>query len=424
MESLLSTLMQYVDTAMVGRLGASATAAVSTTTTVTWLINAVPAAFSVATMTLVSRAVGSRDNDEIKAVAKKALKLSLLVGLIIEVICLVLSPFIPAWMGAEKAIRHNASVYFAIICLPLVIKSMNIVLASAVRATKDTVSPMIIGLVANGLNLVFDYICIYMLNMGVIGAAVATLASTVIQSGAMYVVFRRNELLHFEFGSVIVAKENITAKILDMAYPILLTNVASCFGYVVFASQVSRMGTIIFAAHSIAVTAEQFFYIGGYGLKTATSTMVGIAYGERNGRKYKLVCKSAVVMTVVMMSLSGLLLYFVATPLMSLFSTDAEVIRLGAAVLRIVAFSEPFFGIYVVTEGIYYGMGRSKYPFVVELIGMWAVRILSTFIVVNVVGGTLNHVWYCMITDNILKALLFIIPLRGLYDHKHFEQQS
>ena len=78
--------------------------------------------------------------------------------------------------------------------------------------------------------------------------------------------------------------------------------------------------------------------------------------------------------------------------------------------LRLVALSEPFFGLMVVLEGVFYGLGRTRYAFVVESIGMWGVRIFFTFLVVRVWGLDLRAVWYCMIADNVCKAVLLALP--------------
>ena len=137
---------------------------------------------------------------------------------------------------------------------------------------------------------------------------------------------------------------------------------------------------------------------------------MGNARGERNAQKLKAVSRLSVVLTVAVMVLSGILLYFGSTLLMRLFTPSERVVELGSAMLKIVAFSEPFFGLMVVLEGIFYGLGRTGYAFFVETAGMWAVRILFTFLCVRVWGLGLNAVWYCMIADNICKALLFALP--------------
>lgn len=185
----------------------------------------------------------------------------------------------------------------------------------------------------------------------------------------------------------------------------------SCLGYVVFASLVSGMGTTIFAAHSIAVTAETIFYIPGYGLRTATSTLVGVSLGEEDKNKFETVGYLSVFLTVGMMCFNGVLLYLISHPLMSLFTKSQDAILIGAEMLKLVAFSEPFFGLMIVLEGIFYGLGRTRYAFAIETFSMWGIRILFTFLCIQVWNLDLRAVWYCMIADNVCKALLFTLPV-------------
>ncbi len=414
LEQILSVLMQYVDTAMVGHLGAKATAAVSTSTTITWLIGSMPYAFGVAAMTLIAQAIGANEEDKIKHIAKQSLVFAIGVGAVIEVICLAISPFVATWMGAEEAIRPAATRYFFWISVPIILKSIQYILASAIRATKDTKTPMVISILINGVNLILDYIFIYILGLGVDGAAYATCISAALGGILTLLVFFKNPYLSFK-GSLFEADKEVTARMWKLSLPVLLINIASTSGYVVFAGLVSHMGTIIFAAHSIAVGAEELFYIGGYGFKSAATTMVGISFGERNYDKYRKVCISSIACTLGVMILSGVLLFIFARPLMGFFTTDTEVIELGTTVLKMVAFNEPFFGLYIISEGIYYGLGRTKYPFVIESVGMWAVRILSTYIGIHFFGMGLIYVWCCMIADNVLKALFLTAPVPGLW---------
>ena len=414
LEQILSVLMQYVDTAMVGRLGANATAAVSTSTTITWLVGSVPVAFGVGAMTQIVQAIGSGEHHKISQVAKMSLAFAIGVGVIVEAICLGLCPFVAGWMGASAEVAPAATRYFFWISVPIVFKSLNIILSAAIRATKDTKTPMYIGIGANIMNVVLDYLLIYTLGLGVDGAAYATCISAVFSGVMTLIAFLRHKEFTIDRKLLSVDKE-IVDRMWRLSLPVLLINVASTSGYVVFAGLVSHMGTIIFAAHSIAVGAEELFYIGGYGFKSAANTMVGISYGEQNHEKYHAVCVSSIIATVGIMTISGVILFVCAQPLMGFFTNDASVIALGTTVLKMVAFNEPFFGLYIISEGIYYGLGRTKYPFIIEFGGMWLVRILSTFIGIHLFGIGLVGVWCCMIADNVLKSIFLTVPLRWLW---------
>ena len=408
-EEILATLLQYVDTAMVGQLGEQATASVSITTNVTWLVNSVPGAIGTAMLVLISKAAGSGNKKQVQKLAQQALFLAVVSGLILSVLSISLSPYIPRWMGAEEAIQGEASRYFFIISLPLIFRSSSTILGAALRAVQNTKTPMVISVTANGLNIILNYFLIYTLGLGVTGAAIASAISYVLSGTLMFAACRRNDQLRWEWRAFSLDRR-LMKECAVVGTPVLGTSVVSCLGYVVFASLVSGMGTTVFAAHSIAVTAETIFYVPGYGLRSAASTLIGNARGEKNIEKLKSVGKISVCLTIAMMCISGLILYIGAAPLMRLFSPSRQVVTLGAEMLRLVALSEPFFGLMVVLEGIFYGLGRTRYAFVVETVGMWAVRILLTFLCVRYWNLGLRAVWYCMIADNVCKALLFILP--------------
>lgn len=407
-EHIMSTLMQYVDTAMVGHLGERATAAVSTTTTISWLVGSIPWAVSTATLALVSKANGENDVSKMKRLSGQSMMLTVILGCIMMAVCMWLSPYIPVWMGAEEAIRADASEYFYIQSLSMIPRTAMYSCGAAIRATKDTRVPMRVNMGANLLNVALNYILIYASGMGVRGAAVATAVSYTVGGIVMYIVMMGRDRLKFGISDLRPDKD-IYGEFADIAVPAMGTSVTSCLGYVFFAGMVSGMGTVTFAAHSIAVTAEELFYIPGYGLRTATSALIGNALGEKDERKLRVTEYLSIQMTVLMMFLSGVVLFFTAYPLMHMFTVSDSVAALGAEMLKLVAFTEPFFGLMIVIEGIFYGKGKAKGIFVIETASMWGIRILFTFLCVKIWGYGLREVWYCMIADNICKALCLLI---------------
>lgn len=408
LEEVLSTLIQYVDTAMVGHLGEKATAAVSTTTTINWLLHAVPAAIAVAILALVSHAYGAGDEKQIKKLSGQAILLAFGFGIAEEIIAIALAPYIPVWMGASSDIQKSATEYFTILSLTLFLRTSSRVFAATIRATKDTKTPMIISVIENILNVILNVAFIYGLSMGVRGAAIASALSYGMGGIAMYVAFRRKKQLRCEY-SMVAPDKDILEDCARIGLPALGTTLASCFGYVIFASMVSGMGTTIFAAHSIAVAAEEIVYIPGYGLRMATSTLVGNAYGENNERKLRYTEEISIMLTLLIMVINGVLLYSFAGPLMKVFTSSQDVAKLGADMLKMVAFSEPFFGLMIVLEGIFYGLGHTKNVFIIETFSMWCVRIVSTYVCVKILGLPLSAVWMCMIADNVCKAVMLLV---------------
>ena len=384
-QQILGTLLQYVDTAMVGHLGEAATAAVSTSTSVNWLVHSIPNAFAVGCLTLLSQSLGQGDRERMGRVSALAVRLCLAVSLLLTSACLGVSPVLPRWMQTDPSIQSDAAAYFFLVSLSVPFFTAASFFGTALQAVKDTRTPMRVHLCSNVLNVVLNYLLIYTAGLGVRGAAIATSLSTAL---------RDNKLLR-AMGRV--------------SLPMLGTTFVSCMGYIVFARMVNGMGVTIFAAHSIAINAEEIFYLPGFGLRTASSTLIGIAVGEGDRRKFLDTRNTGLGVTVLLMALSGLLLYLLAEPLMWVFTNAENVVRMGTGLLRIVAFSEPFFGLMIAWEGVSYGTGRTRSVFWVSSGSMWGIRILFTWLCLHRWHLGIEAVWYCMVADNCFKALALTV---------------
>ena len=144
-------------------------------------------------------------------------------------------------------------------------------------------------------------------------------------------------------------------------------------------------------------------------MQTAAATLAGNALGARDDRRVRELARMILFIEVSLMIVSGALLYLFAPNMMSLFSRDQQVIALGATVLRMVAVSEPFYGVSIIIEGMMQGMGKTVLPLVFSIGGMWGVRIVGTFICTQILGYGLVSAWACMIGHNLLLFALYMI---------------
>ena len=200
---------------------------------------------------------------------------------------------------------------------------------------------------------------------------------------------------------------------LKVAIPNALQRFGTSLGYVAFAAMINSLGDIATAAHTIANTVESAFYIPGYGMQTAAATLAGNALGAGDEQRIRDLGRMILVVEVSLMILSGGLLFWFAPEMMRLFSRDPQVIALGATVLRMVALSEPFYGISIIMEGMLQGMGKTMLPFINNLLGMWGIRILGTFLCIHLLGLGLVSAWGCMIAHNLTVCALFTIYYRS-----------
>ncbi len=201
--------------------------------------------------------------------------------------------------------------------------------------------------------------------------------------------------------------------------PLALQRIAVFSGYTAFTAEVACLGTVTLAAHSIAITAEEMFYIPGFGMQDAGATLMGNAMGAGDEARMDKLAKMLILTTVCIMTVTGGVLFAFPKYMMGIFSSDAGVIDAGAQVLRMVAVSEPIYGALIMMEGIFNGVGNTKTTFVVGVCTMWIVRVGLTFICVHILGLGLIAVWSCMILENVTKAsVMGILFKKGIWKKK------
>ncbi len=202
-----------------------------------------------------------------------------------------------------------------------------------------------------------------------------------------------------------------------IAFPNMLQRFGTSLGYVVFAAMINSLGEVATAAHTIANTVESAFYIPGCGMQTAAATLAGNAYGAGDRKRMKSLANMFLPIEVVLMILSGAALFFSAPLLVGIFTKSREVIILGSTVLRMVAVSEPFYGVSIIMEGLMMGVGKTKVPFIYNITGMWCVRILGAMICIRFLEMGLVSAWACMIAHNMLLFCFYLATfVRGSWN--------
>ena len=419
LEQLLGTAVQYIDMIMVGSLGTVATAAVGSTTTVNWLIGGVVSAIGVGFLAYISQAMGAGEQEKAAQASAQAVTMAVLCGLIATAVTLALGGSVPRWMQVSPEVRPIAARYFRILYAPMLFRAANIILGTVLRAAGDAKTPMRAGVVMNLVNVVLNALMIYPsrrfhgillpgFGWGVLGAAAASAISFVVGGVLIAVALWRHPRVTPR-GQRFRPDGTILKPVWKVALPNMLQRFCTSSGYVVFASMINALGSISTAAHSIANTVESIFYVPGYGMMTASATLVGNAIGARDRDRVRRLSGTITIIEVALMVISGGLLFAFAPTLMGLFSKDPEVIRLGGIVLRMVALSEPFYGVTIVTEGMLMGAGQTVTPFAFNASAMWLVRILGTFICTRFFGMGLVSAWACMIAHNLTLLVLYRI---------------
>ncbi len=429
LEQLMQTAVQYIDTAMVGSLGTDATAAVGSTTTVNWLVGSSVSALGVGFIAFISRSLGAgKKNLAVRASSQSVLAV-LVSGLLFTAVTLSVSPFVPALMQVDEGIRELSSQYFFILYTPMLFRAATIIFGAVLRGAGDSKTPMAVGFAVNIINVALNFLLIfptrtaslfgreiilYGADMGVIGAAAAS--AVAFTAGGILIT-----LALFKHKTVAPKREylrpdrKILAPCLKVALPNMLQRFGTSFGYVAFASMINSLGEISTAAHTVANTVESAFYIPGYGMQAAAATLIGNAHGAKDREKAKDISRLLILVEVSLMIISGGLLFVFAEGMSGLFSDSPEVISLCAVVLRMVALSEPFYGVSLIIEGMLQGVGNTKTPFLINIAGMWGIRIVGTFICINLLSMGLVSAWACMIGHNLMLFAAFSVYYKKKY---------
>ena len=427
LENLAVIMISFVDAAMIGVLGPSATAAVGVNASPSWLLGGIVQALGVGGTALVARLVGAGDEKEAGRVSGIVFRMGLALSVFITALMLLGAPLVPVIMNADPSITDDAIAYMRCLALGFIPHYTGICMGALLRGAGDTRTPMISGLMSNFLNVIFNFLLIYEsrtitvlgasfpmwgAGMGVKGAAAASALATGI--AGVYILWslnRKRSRLRVQWRAK--WDGDVAKRVLLVAYPAALERAAINLGQMMFARMVSSVGVATFAAHNQSIQVESLGYMPAFGFSVAATTLVGQGLGAGKAEDAKICGRRAIFLCLILLSAVGVMLYIFAPFLISLLTPDDEVRSIGTMLIRICAFEQPFNALSIVTGGALRGAGDTKVPFLCGLFSMWGVRILFAWLTGIGLGGGVAAFWWCMVAD---------LGVRGLFLYLRFRQ--
>ncbi len=406
-------VMEYIDAGMVGRLGSEQAASIGLVATSTWIFGGFCFANSSGFSVQVSQLIGSRNYTKARAVMRKGFLSVLGFSLVLSFLGLLISPFLPHWLGGDAAICADASAYFAIFCAFLPVMQIAVTSCSMLQASGNMKIPSIVEVSACILDVGLNYLFIYVLDMGVKGAALGTgLATMITHAFALWYLFIVCPELNIlqDSGSWIPDRESLKAAF-GISGPMWLQNIISRGAYVMSTVIVAPLGTIAIAANSFAITAESFCYMPGYGLSDAATSLVGQSIGAKRKELARQFAYITTGLAATLMTGAGILMYIFAPQMMGVLTNDPEVIALGVKVLRIEAFAETLYAVSIIGYGSCVGAGDTMVPMILNFASMWVVRIGLAFILTPKLG--LAGYWIAMCIELNVRGIIFFLRIRG-----------
>ena len=414
-----ATVMFFIDASMVGHLGAKASAAIGLVETTGWLMGGLASAANMGFSVQVAHFIGANDFEAARRVLRQSMVCCLIWAIITSLISVIIAPFLPYWMGGSEEIARDASIYFAIFGLAGIFFQAEGLAGSMLKCSGNMKIPSMLNIGMCVMDVLFNYIFIYILDLGVMGAAIGTGVAMLITAGLMlYFLLVKSKMLSLvgRPGSFKPKSDTISTAF-KIGAPMGLQHLLMGGAYVVSTMIVAPLGTIAIAAHSLAITVESLCYMPGYGIAEAATTLVGQGIGAGQKMLTRSFARMSVGLGITVMTVMGALMWIFAPELMSLMSPVKEVITQGTQVLRIEAWVEPMFAAAIVANGVFIGAGDTIIPAIMSLVSMWAVRLTLAASFAPKYG--LKGMWMAMATELTFRGSIFLVRLfKGNWSEK------
>ena len=414
-----SMLMQYIDTGMVGRLGANPSASIGLIATSTWIMGGFTAGACSGFSVQVAHLCGAKDFKEARSVLRQGLTSVLIMSLFLSSIGMAISGPLPRWLGGGPEIIRDATRYFFIYSAFIPVGAVGWAASAMLQASGNMKVPSIMFTGMCLLDVVFNYIFIFKFGMGVTGAALGTGLSELVTSAfAVWFVLAKSKDLNIkgERGSFMPKRKTID-NAWGITAPMWLQNLIMRGAYVMSTVIVAPLGAIAIAANAFAITAESFCYMPSYGIEEASTTLIGQSIGAGRKEVAKRFSRITMSMGATIQTLLAIVMFILAPQLMGLLSVDPDVVALGAKVLRIEAFAETMYALSIVGYGCCVGAGDTLVPSIMNFCSMWLVRIVLAIILTPKLG--LTGYWIAMCAELNLRGLMFLWRLNGDKWMKH-----
>ena len=423
MAQLSSIMMQYIDAAMVGRLGADDSASVGLVSTSLWLFWGICSAVTMGFSVQVAHSIGAGDYARARNILRQGITACLIFSVAVALVGAAIAWPLPHWLGGNEEVCPGASLYFLVFVLALPLLTMNYLGGAMLRCSGNMKVPGGLNVMMCLLDVVFNFFLIFptrqldILGMqivmpgaglGVFGAALGTVSAEIVTAGAMmwYLCFRQEGMaIARERGSFRPVRD-VIRKALRVSAPMTLEHAVICGAQIAVTVIVAPLGIMAIAANAFAVTAESICYMPGYGIGDAATTLVGQSYGAGRldlARRFGYI---TVALGMVTMTVMGVVLYVCAPWVMELMTPVGDIVSLGVRSLRIEAFAEPMFAASIVAYGVMIGVGDTIVPAAMNFCSIWLVRLPLAALLAPTMG--LAGVWTAMCIELCFRGAIFL----------------
>lgn len=407
-----NVLMFYIDASMVGALGAEASAAIGLVEAATWLFGGICSAASLGFSVQVAHFIGANDFVKARQVLRHGLAATTLISILISLFAVSIAWELPLWLRGGADIQRDASLYFLIYSLALPFLQLMILSSGMIKCAGNMVLPSVMSIVMCVLDVVFNYFFIYVLGLGVAGAALGTACAIAVVGIylAWYALCHSSILaLHLDTTKFVWMWDYIR-NALKIGTPIAAQYMLMTSAHIVSTMIVAPLGNVAISANTFAITIESLCYMPGYGIGDAATTLIGQSVGAGQYRLCRNFAKMTVALGMFIMAVMGAVMYIFAPEMIAVMTPVEDIRHLTVEILRIEAFAEPMFAAAIVANCVFVGAGDTLRPALMNLLSMWCVRLTLAAWLVKDYG--LRGVWIAMAAELIFRGSIFLARLR------------
>ncbi len=410
---LVNAFYNLVDAYFVGGLGESQMGAISVVYPLGQVVVGLGLLFGNGAASYISRLLGRGDKENADKVASTALYSSIFVGAVIIIISMVFLHPILKLLGATDSILPYAATYAGIYIVSCIFNVFNVTMNNIVTsegAAKTTMCALLIGAV---LNIALDPLFIYVFDLGVAGAAIATAISQVV-STCVYLTYilRKKSVFHFRVKDCTYSRE-IMSEIFKIGIPTLVFQILTSLSISLINNAAGDYGDSAIAGMGVVTRLISMGSLSVFGFIKGFQPIAGYSYGAKKFDRLREAIKTSILWSTVFCVIFGLVLALFPTAIVSQFTKgDAEMIRIGAASLRANGITIMLFGFYTVYSSLFLALGKGKEGFILGACRQ-GICFIPVILLLPMVWG-LNGILYAQPIADVLSAIITVfmaIPL-------------
>ena len=410
---LVNAFYNLVDAYFVGGLGESQMGAISVVYPLGQVVVGLGLLFGNGAASYISRLLGRGDKENADKVASTALYSSVSVGAVIIIISMVFLHPILKLLGATDSILPFAATYAGIYIVSCIFNVFNVTMNNIVTsegAAKTTMCALLTGAV---LNIALDPLFIYVFDLGVAGAAIATAISQVV-STCVYLtyIFRKKSVFHFRVKDCTYTKETMS-EIFKIGIPTLVFQILTSVSISLINNAAGDYGDSAIAGMGVVTRLISMGSLSVFGFIKGFQPIAGYSYGAKKFDRLREAIKTSILWSTVFCVIFGVILALFPTAIVSQFTKgDAEMIRIGAASLRANGISIMLFGFYTVYSSLFLALGKGREGFILGACRQ-GICFIPVILLLPIVWG-LNGIMYAQPIADVLSAVITVfmaIPL-------------